>query len=438
MIGLIAVVSPGLVAVGLALALTVGAPLSERVVNRALVGGMAAAVLLDLIGAVVGPVDAGVVAAGVHLVGLVTASAAGRWMHRDGGFTRFHLLLGLAMFGLGWLVRADGAAGLVLGWELTGIASALLIAHLHDRPGAVRAGLRAFLTLRAPDAALILGGALLVSGGAPTFRALPALVDADPARAAAAGVLLVVAASGKAGLFPWTPWVVRAAEGPTPSSAAFYGGTALLAGPVLLYKLAPLLALPGPAVAAGVIGLGTAIGAALLARARSDVKTSHVLASVTQLGVSFGFAALGLPKLALAHAVVVAVTGFARVLRAPGWAELDTVRPRQAAPLVVREAGWDLLRLEWLHDQGAARPALDLAKQVQALDDVVVLDPQIVLDRASDAAHAVDRVLARSGLGASVAAPLERVARLFEPVEAVLAQPLAAALLAWLLIVAVT
>src|SRR5205823_3576359 len=105
-------------------------------------------------------------------------------------------------------------------------------------------------------------------------------------QAIAVGLLLLVAAAGKSGLVPFSGWLPRAMEGPTPSSAIFYGALSVHLGVFLLLRVSPLLecsAWLGGAVI--VVGLTTAVYAYLAASVQTDIKAALAFASLSQVGI---------------------------------------------------------------------------------------------------------------------------------------------------------
>jgi NAD(P)H-quinone oxidoreductase subunit 5 len=107
-----------------------------------------------------------------------------------------------------------------------------------------------------------------------------------PGQALFIGLLLIVAAAGKSALVPFSGWLPRAMEGPTPSSAVFYGALSVHLGAFLLLRFSPLLELsPAPGVVIIVLGLATAGFAAVTTRAQTDIKCALCFASLTQVGL---------------------------------------------------------------------------------------------------------------------------------------------------------
>jgi NAD(P)H-quinone oxidoreductase subunit 5 len=115
-------------------------------------------------------------------------------------------------------------------------------------------------------------------------------------------ILLVVAVAGKSALLPFSSWLPRAMEGPTPSSAVFYGSLSIHAGCFLLLRAAPLLEqAPAARLLAGGLGAATALFAGTTTRVQSDVKSSLAYASLTQVGIIVTEIAVGWYTLAFIH-----------------------------------------------------------------------------------------------------------------------------------------
>jgi len=131
-------------------------------------------------------------------------------------------------------------------------------------------------------------------------------------------LLMLLAASGKAAQVPFSGWLPRAMEGPTPSSAIFYGAISIHAGAYLLLRIQPLLAQSKLASALVIlIGLATAIHGTIVGRASADAKTSLAYASLTQVGVVFVEIGIGWTSIAVAHILGHATVRTMQFLRAP-------------------------------------------------------------------------------------------------------------------------
>jgi len=243
------------------------------------------------------------------LVGVVGAFAV-RYMHREPGFNRFFMLYALFLLGMIVTSLAGTIETLFAGWELVGLSSALLVAFFHERPGPVRNGLRVWSVYRLSDAALLMaaiamhhmkGGGdfdkLLGSGAWPEGHS-----DLTQHQALVVGLLLLVAAAGKSALVPFSGWLPRAMEGPTPSSAVFYGALSVHLGAFLLLRISPILeqsALLETLVV--LVGLTTAALAAFAGRAQTDIKSALSYASLTQVGIIVAEIGFGLRIVPLVH-----------------------------------------------------------------------------------------------------------------------------------------
>ena len=250
------------------------------------------------------------------LAGLIGRFSA-TYLHREPGFFRFFLLLHLFAFG-SLLAFAAGSFDLLIGgWEIVGITSVLLIAFFQRRTPPVENGLRVFAIYRACDVGLLVGVFALNhwAGTASFAGAFPVLTGS---RATTVCVLLLLAAAGKAAQVPFSGWLPRAMEGPTPSSAIFYGAISIHAGAYLLLRLQPMLAQSSVASLLVILtGLATAIYGTIAGRASADAKTSLAFASLTQVGVVFVEIGLGLKWIAVIHILGHATVRTLQFLRSP-------------------------------------------------------------------------------------------------------------------------
>ena len=252
----------------------------------------------------------------VLLAGLIGQFSA-TYLHREPGFLRFFLLLHLFAFGSLLAFAAGSFDLLVGGWEMVGITSVLLIAFFQQRTAPVENGLRVFAVYRACDIGLLLGVVALHrwAGTASFAGGFPSLAGS---RASTVCLLLTLAAAGKAAQIPFSGWLPRAMEGPTPSSAIFYGAISIHAGAYLLLRTQPILEQSSLASALVIaIGAATAIHGTMSGRASADAKTSLAYASLTQVGVVFVEIGLGWSAIAVAHILGHATVRTLQFLRAP-------------------------------------------------------------------------------------------------------------------------
>lgn len=269
------------------------------------------------------------------LSGLIGQFSA-TYLHRESGFLRFFLFLHLFAFGSLLAFAAGSFDLLAAGWEIVGITSVLLIGFFQQRPAPVENGLYVFGIYRACDIGLLVGifamhhwaGTASFGSGFPTLTGARALIVC---------LLLLFAASGKAAQVPFSGWLPRAMEGPTPSSAIFYGAISIHAGAYLLLRAQPLLAQSVLASSLVIlIGAATAIHGTIVGRASADAKTSLAYATLTQVGIVFIEIGLGWRWLAVAHILGNATVRTMQYLRAPSmlhdYHQMDSAIGGQLSP----------------------------------------------------------------------------------------------------------
>ena len=248
------------------------------------------------------------------------------YLHRDAGFQRFFLSFAMFLVGMTFASLAGTIETLFLGWELVGLSSALLVAYFHERPSPVSNGLRVWAIYRLADAAFLAAAiALHHQTGEGDFGVLMGN-EAWPAGTASlsngsallVGTFLLIAAAGKSGLVPFSGWLPRAMEGPTPSSAIFYGALSVHLGAVLLLRVSPILD-QSSILSWMVIGLGlvSAAFAAMAGRVQTDIKSALAFASLTQVSIIVVEIGVGFRYLALIHIVGHACMRSLQLLRAP-------------------------------------------------------------------------------------------------------------------------
>ncbi|GIJ21577.1 NADH-quinone oxidoreductase subunit 5 family protein [Micromonospora lutea] len=191
---------------------------------------------------------------------------------------------------------------LLVGWEVMGICSYLLIAHDRRLPEAPAAAMKAFLVTRVGDVGFLLGIALLgVSAG--SFRIADVLAhDHGTTTLTAACLLLLAGVAGKSAQFPLHTWLPDAMAGPTPISALIHAATMVAAGVYAVTRLWPLFeATPTALVVLGVMASVTLLLGALAATAQDDIKRVLAWSTVSQIGYMTGALAVGSPPAALFH-----------------------------------------------------------------------------------------------------------------------------------------
>ncbi|MCB9638405.1 MAG: hypothetical protein H6727_05790 [Myxococcales bacterium] len=251
------------------------------------------------------------------LCGLI-GDFSSRYIHRDEGYGRFYLLLLLFALGIEMIAISGSFDLLFVGWELVGLTSALLIAFFYRRATPTQNGLWAYGVYRFTDVGLLLAVLLLHAfAGSIQLQALSSPTLSSWA-GVSVGALFLFGAMGKGGLVPFTGWLPRAMEGPTPSSAIFYGALSIHASPFLLLRVEPLLSQSVLLrVLLFALGLLTAAHASMVGRVQNDVKSSLAYASAAQVGLIWMEIAMGWVGLALLHLAGHAILRTWQLLRAP-------------------------------------------------------------------------------------------------------------------------
>jgi NADH-quinone oxidoreductase subunit L len=252
----------------------------------------------------------------VVLAGLIGRFSA-TYLHRERGFLRFFLLLHLFAFGSLLAFAAGSFDLLVGGWEMVGITSVLLIAFFQQRTAPVENALRVFAVYRACDIGLLVA-VFAIYNWAGTASFVGGLPPLSGTHATIVCLLLLLAAAGKAAQVPFSGWLPRAMEGPTPSSAIFYGAISIHAGAYLLLRVQPILTQSFLASAIVVtIGVLTAVHGTMSGRTSADAKTFLAYASLTQVGVVFVEIGMGWKWVAVVHILGHATVRTLQFLRAP-------------------------------------------------------------------------------------------------------------------------
>ncbi len=233
----------------------------------------------------------------ITFIATLIALFSSGYMRGDPGYGRFFAFMSLFVFSMCGLVLANDFLLLLAFWEGVGLCSYLLIGYYFDKPEAAAAARKAFLFTRLGDTGLVLGVfALWHMGGWHTdLTGLFDYIRSHPPgewELTGACLLLFCGAVGKSAQFPLYVWLPDAMEGPTPVSALIHAATMVTAGVYLLARCAPLFAAcPVAQLTVSVIGGVTALLAAFIALAQTDLKRILAYSTVSQLG--FMFMALG-------------------------------------------------------------------------------------------------------------------------------------------------
>jgi NADH-quinone oxidoreductase subunit L len=231
------------------------------------------------------------------------------YMHRDEGFKRFFNTILFFSLGYNLIIFSGNFETLFVGWEIIGLSSFLLIAFYRNRYLPVKNAFKTISNYRISDIALIVAMWLMhhLTHQNITFGQLGeakniALQPGNATMGIFIVAMIMLAAIIKSAQFPFTSWLPRAMEGPTSSSAIFYGSLSVHIGVFLLLRTWPFWSdMLWVKIVIIAIGALTGILATLIARVQPTVKTQIAYSSAAQIGIIIIEVALGLHVLALIH-----------------------------------------------------------------------------------------------------------------------------------------
>ena len=239
---------------------------------------------------------AAVIAVMVGVVALLVQIYSTAYMAGDPRYSTYAAEVSLFTAAMLLVVVASDLFELLVGWEVMGLCSYLLIGHYWQTEGARAAAVKAFVTTRIGDTGFLFG--IFVLGfGTKSFE-LGHVVEA-PGRlghttVTAAALLLLAGVVGKSAQFPLHVWLPDAMAGPTPISALIHAATMVAAGIFVVARLYPVFAAaPVSLTVLGIIACITMLGAALAALADDDLKRVLAWSTVSQLAYMAAGLAVG-------------------------------------------------------------------------------------------------------------------------------------------------
>lgn len=232
------------------------------------------------------------------------------YMHRESGYKRFFSTILFFYAGYNIVVFSGNLETMFIGWEMLGITSFLLIAFYRDRYLPVKNAVKVFSIYRIGDVGLLL--AIWMNHHlfhqSVTFQMLQdnAYVQEHLQSGTFLGIfislMILVAAAGKSAQLPFSSWLPRAMEGPTPSSAIFYGSLSVHMGVFLLLRTFPFWEdQVSVRLIIAALGITTCLVATIIARSQAAIKAQIAYASIAQIGLIFVEVAAGWHTLALVH-----------------------------------------------------------------------------------------------------------------------------------------
>ncbi|MGE5830025.1 MAG: NADH-quinone oxidoreductase subunit L [Micromonosporaceae bacterium] len=246
---------------------------------------------------------AALVAVAVGAVALAVQVYSVAYLHDDDRYAPYAAQVGLFTAAMLLVVVAGDLVMLLVGWEVMGICSYLLIGHDRRLAEAPAAAVKAFLVTRVGDVGFLLAIAMLgVRAGSFQFDDVlrPGLLS--PTDTTVVCLLLLAGVAGKSAQFPLHTWLPDAMAGPTPISALIHAATMVAAGVYVVTRLFPLFAASPTALnVLGVMAAVTMLLGALAATAQDDIKRVLAWSTVSQVAYMAGALAVGAPAPALFH-----------------------------------------------------------------------------------------------------------------------------------------
>ncbi len=267
-------------------------------------------------------IDVGFLLDPLSAVMVFVVTFVGFWIHvysvgymaHEAGYQRYFVYLNLFMGAMLLLVLGSNFLVTFVGWEGVGLCSYLLIGYYYDQEFPPYAGRKAFIVNRIGDFAFLIGLFALVArfGTLDYGRVGTGVHEAGQAMqepyllglgfASFVALCLFIGAMGKSAQIPLYVWLPDAMAGPTPVSALIHAATMVTAGVYILARTSFLFEIAhGVGVFVAVIGAATALLAATIGLAQTDIKKVLAYSTVSQLGYMFLAAGVGAYGVAIFH-----------------------------------------------------------------------------------------------------------------------------------------
>src|SRR5438445_11180147 len=244
----------------------------------------------------------------VTLVSLLVQVYSTAYMHGDRRYTWYFAALSLFTASMLNLVIADNLFQLLVGWELVGICSYLLIGHWWEEKENSNAAIKAFITTKTGDIPFLFGiFVLTIAAGTTNIPAIThqaAIGRIGTGTLTVAALLLFGGAIGKSAQFPLHVWLPDAMAGPPPVSALIHAATMVTAGVYMVVRSNALFRLsPAAMMVVATVGALTALFAATIGIRQWDIKKILAYSTVSQLGFMFIGVGVGAFTAGLFHVV---------------------------------------------------------------------------------------------------------------------------------------
>jgi NADH-quinone oxidoreductase subunit L len=245
-------------------------------------------------------------------VGFLIHVYAVGYMEHDPGVARFFAYMNFFIFSMLGLVLAADLLILIIGWSLVALSSYLLIGFWYERPAAVLAARKAFITQVIGDVALVIAAFLIFLNAhtlsLPNIFARTGAFPTGGPLITGICVLLAIGAFAKSAQFPLHTWLPDAMEGPTPVSALIHAATMVTAGVYLIARFHALFNLsPFAEGVVALVGIGTALMAGVIALSQIDIKRVIAYSTMSQIGLMIYAVGIGAYAAGMFHFVTHAV-----------------------------------------------------------------------------------------------------------------------------------
>lgn len=232
------------------------------------------------------------------------------YLYRDTYYYKFFSTIYVLQIALCLLILTRNSEGIFIGWELLGLSSILLIAFYENQPSVLRNSLRILVIYKVSD--VILYSVLICSS-------VNGHIYYEIISSPAAMVGLLFACLIKSSVLPWF-WLPKAMEGPTPSTAVFYGGLAthvpvFIFMRVWMYQSTQLM--PQYMIIMSILIVIAIICSSLRGKQINDAKNSIAYSAITQLGIIYLEVIYGFYNLAVLHCIIHGIYRTTEFLKAP-------------------------------------------------------------------------------------------------------------------------
>ncbi len=315
----------------------------------------------------------------VTVIGAITVLFSINYVHRETAFYRFFIGLLLFIAAMLLIVLSRSAPLTFAAWEIAGVCSYLLIAYNPERPRATANATMAFVSNRVGDAGFLIGLFFLWRWtGGLMWPSEPSAMQLTALQLDLLAFAFLIPALAKSAQFPFCAWITGALEGPTPSSAVFYGSLMVHAGIYLLIQLEPVLRhAPEIELLIGVLGILSILYGWLTSLVQTDVKSMFLFTNITQIGLMLLWVSLGWFDLALIHMALNAIWRAWQFLHAPSLMHMLS-RGSRPVPKWMQNSRFlftAALQRFWLEPMAnwlLSRPINSIANELSRFDDDVV------------------------------------------------------------------